>query len=341
MSDAPLPSLWLETTPETAFPPLEAPLDVDVAVVGAGITGITTGVLLKRAGLSVAVLDSKRILRGATGYTTAKVTSGHGLVYAHLEKHFGAEGARTYAEANQSAITRIARFVEEDQIECELEWKANYVYGDSEQDRQSVEDEVAAAQRAGLPASFVEDVPLPYPTGGAFRLDGQAQFHPRKYLLPLAQSIAGDGSHVLELTRVVHVERGEPTRVRTDRGDVTARHVVLASHLPILDRGFFFAKAHPHRSYAVAARIGTARRPTGCSSTPGSRRAPSGRHATSAGRCCSSAARGTSRAKSGTRSSGTGRSRRSAAATSERPSSRTGGLRRTTSRSTRCRTSAA
>ncbi len=263
MSDAPLPSLWLETTPETAFPPLEAPLDVDVAVVGAGITGITTGVLLKRAGLSVAVLDSKRILRGATGYTTAKVTSGHGLVYAHLEKHFGAEGARTYAEANQSAIARIARFVEEDQIECELEWKANYVYGDSEQDRQSVEDEVAAAQRAGLPASFVEDVPLPYPTGGAFRLDGQAQFHPRKYLLPLAQSIAGDGSHVLELTRVVHVERGEPTRVRTDRGDVTARHVVLASHLPILDRGFFFAKAHPHRSYAVAARIGDGAAPDG------------------------------------------------------------------------------
>jgi glycine/D-amino acid oxidase-like deaminating enzyme/nitrite reductase/ring-hydroxylating ferredoxin subunit len=257
------PSLWVETTPDSDFPPLPEGVTVDVAVLGGGIAGITTAVLLKRAGKTVALLDSKRILRGATGYTTAKVTSGHGLIYSHLEKHFGADGARLYAEANQTAIARIADFVDEYGIACDFERKTNYVYAETAGERSRVRQEVEAAGRAGLPVSFVEEVPLPYPVSGAIRLDDQAQFHPCKYLLPLAHSVAGDGSHVFELTRVRSASDGRPCRVETDRGGLTARQVVCATHLPILDRGFFFAKAHPHRSYAVAARVADAKLPDG------------------------------------------------------------------------------
>ena len=256
-------SLWVETTPETAYPSLFDPVDVDVAVVGAGIAGITTAFLLKRAGKSVALLDAKRILHGATGYTTAKVTAAHGTAYSTIAEKFGDEGARTYAAANQGALDLIARLIEEEGIDCEWERKANYVYAESRDERGQIEGEVDAARRAGLAAELVEKTPLPYGVECAFRLDGQAQFHPRKYLLPVAKAVDGDGSSVLELTRVLGVEGDGPLRVTTDRGSVTARDVVLATHLPILDRGFFFAKAHPHRSYAVACRIAPEQDPDG------------------------------------------------------------------------------
>ena len=245
-------SLWVETTPGTEFPALDGPLSVDVAVVGGGIAGVTAAVLLKRAGKTVALLDFARVLTGATGYTTAKVTSGHGVVYSKLAKSFGEEGARLYAEANEAGLARIAQFVEEEGIDCDFERKPNYVYAEEGGDRSQIEDEVKAAKRAGLDASLATETPLPYPVAAAVRLEGQAQFHPRKYLLPLAHSVPGDGSHVLEQTRVQSVRGG---RVRTDRGEVRATDVILASHLPFMDRGLFFAKAHPHRSYAVAARI--------------------------------------------------------------------------------------
>ena len=106
------PSFWLETTPETDYPALTDGQSVDVAVVGAGITGVTAAVLLKRAGKTVALLDSRRIVRGATGYTTAKVTAGHGASYSKIRKGFGEDGARTYAEANEAALERIAQFVD-------------------------------------------------------------------------------------------------------------------------------------------------------------------------------------------------------------------------------------
>ena len=256
-------SIWIATTPETSYPQLSAEVSVDVAVVGAGITGVTAAVLLKRAGKTVALLDWSRIARAATGHTTAKVTSGHGVVYGQLTDTFGEQGARIYAVSNQSAIERIAELAEAGGIDCDFERKANYVVAEKDEERARLEREAEVMQKLGLPASFVTETPLPYEVAGAVKLDNQAQFHPRKYLLGLAETIPGDGSHVFENTRVTHVNQGEPCTVETERGNVKASDVVLATHLPFMDRGLFFAKAHPHRSYAVAAPIDPDEAPDG------------------------------------------------------------------------------
>jgi glycine/D-amino acid oxidase-like deaminating enzyme/nitrite reductase/ring-hydroxylating ferredoxin subunit len=256
-------SFWIESTPETGYPSLGGEIEVDVAVVGAGITGITTAYLLKDAGKRVALLDLKRVARGATGYTTAKVTSGHNLIYASLEQGLGEEGARTYASANQAAIAKIRALAEELAIDCDLEPKANYAYAERDDSVPKIEAEVAAAKRAGLPATFVEETPLPFPVAGAIRIDEQAQFHPRKYLLPLTERIDGDGSFVFEQTRVCDVRHGTPSVVETDAGSVSARAVVVATQLPFEDQGLLFAKAHPHRSYAIAAPAEAASAPDG------------------------------------------------------------------------------
>jgi glycine/D-amino acid oxidase-like deaminating enzyme len=99
-------SFWIETTPETAYLPLEGELEVDVVVVGAGITGVTTAWLLKREGLRVALVDMRRVGEGTTGYTTAKLTVGHNLIYTDLANKHGEETARAYATSNQWAIGR-------------------------------------------------------------------------------------------------------------------------------------------------------------------------------------------------------------------------------------------
>ncbi len=257
------PSFWIGTTPETDYPQLTDQISVDVAVVGAGITGITAAVLLKRAGKTVALLDLKRIVHGATGYTTAKVTSGHGLGYSKIREAFGEDGARIYAEANQAALEQIAQFVEEDGIDCDFERKDNYAYAEDEEQAQQVRKEVEVEQAAGLPASLVRETPLPFPVAAAVRLENQAQFHPRKYLLALAAAIPGDGSHVFENSRVHSVKHGEPCEVVTDEGRVRAGDVVVATHLPILDRGLFFAKTYPHLSYALCAPIDPSAAPDG------------------------------------------------------------------------------
>ncbi|WP_132058336.1 FAD-dependent oxidoreductase [Halorussus amylolyticus] len=251
-------SLWTATTPRTNFPALDGDLRVDTAVVGGGIVGVTAALHCAEAGREVALLESGRIVEGVTGKTTAKVTAQHGLRYADLLDQHGRGAARDYADANSAAIEEVARRVEDHDIDCDFERLPAYTYAADEDQREQVEREAEVAESLGLPASFVEDPPFPRDAPSAVKFAEQAQFHPRKYLLDLADRIPGERSHVFEETKVTGVEDGgddAPCEVETERGTVTAENVVVATHFPIEDPAFYFARQHPKRSYVLAVRL--------------------------------------------------------------------------------------
>ena len=248
-------SLWLDTAPAPPRPKLERNRRVDAAVLGAGIVGLTTALMLRREGLDVAVLEARSIGRGTTSYSTAKVSSLHGLIYQRLISSFGEDGARAYAEANEAGLARVAGLVEELGIDCDFRRRPNLTYTESPEERRRIEDEVVAATKAGLQAEYVEDCDLPFEIAAAIRVGDQAEFHPQRYLLGLASALEAEGGAIFEGTRALAVDGGEPCRVRTARGaEVTADHVVVATHMPFLDRGLYFARVHPERSYALAVR---------------------------------------------------------------------------------------
>jgi glycine/D-amino acid oxidase-like deaminating enzyme/nitrite reductase/ring-hydroxylating ferredoxin subunit len=248
-------SLWMATTPETRFPQMTGDVSVDVAVLGGGIAGIVTALQLKKSGMTVAVVEAGRVAKSVTGNTTAKITSLHALIYDHLISQFGEDKARLYAEAQQAAIERIASLVQEHGIDCDFRRTDAYTYAELEKDLDRVKAEVEAATRLGLPASFVESTPLPLPVKGAVKFTGQAQFHPRKYLLALVEKIPGDGSYVFEETRASDIKDEDPCRVETNRGTVTAKRVVLSTHFPYHDPNIYFAAMHPGRSYVLGCRL--------------------------------------------------------------------------------------
>ena len=256
-------SFWIDSTPETTYPILANDrISVDVAIVGGGIVGLTAATLLKQAGKTVAVIESRQIATGVSGHTTAKVTSLHQLIYADLIKQIGEEKARLYAESNQAAIELIAKFVAEQQIDCDFSRQSAYTFTQSEHDLNKVTDEVEAALKLGLPAAFVKETSLPFAIAGAVKFDNQAQFHVRKYLLHLAKNIPGNGSHIFEHTRVLNVE-DTPCEIITDRGVINAENAIIATHLPILNQGLFFAKTYPERSYLIGAHIDPKQAPEG------------------------------------------------------------------------------
>ena len=250
-------SVWIETGPEQpSLPSLETDVRADVVVVGAGIVGITTALLLTEAGARVVLLEGNLVARGVSGHTTAKVSSQHGLVYDQLRSDFGSDGARIYGQANEDALAWIAARVEQDGIDCDFRRQPSYAYVTSSTERSTVENEAEAAVEAGLPAALVEETPLPYPVEAAVRFDNQAEFHIRKYLLALVEQLqASDLCEVYDNSQAAEVDADDPCVVKTPGGRVTADQVVVATHYPFLDRSFAFARVHPQRSYALVCRI--------------------------------------------------------------------------------------
>ncbi len=249
-------SMWLATAEPTAYPSLDADLDVDVAIIGGGIAGITAALVLKRDGARVAVLERGVVGGGATGFTTAKVSALQATMYTDVRELHGDLGAAAYAAASLAAVERVDALVREEDIDCGWERTSAFTYAADADQVEAVEREAEAAGAAGLAVALTSDTPLPYPVPCAVRLDGQAQFHPVRYVRGLAAAVEGDGSHVFESTAVRAVDEGSPCRVRTlDGTTLTARDVIVATNYPLLDRGLFFARMKAARSYVVAARV--------------------------------------------------------------------------------------
>ncbi len=251
----PTKSYWLDSTPKTNYPSLEEDIKVDVAIIGGGMVGLSCGYMIKKAGLKVAVLEGDHILQGTTGHTTAKITSQHHLIYAKIKNQMGVELAQQYGAANEAAIRTIEAIIREHNIDCDFEPQPAYLYTQQDQYVQQIHNEIDAASEAGIKASYVESIPFPsIPIKGGMRFDGQAQFHPREYLLPLAATIPGDGSHVFEGSRVVDIDGENPYVISTDQGKrVTAEKIIIASHYPCYNKaGLYMARIYQERSYVVA-----------------------------------------------------------------------------------------
>ncbi|MCP3819987.1 FAD-dependent oxidoreductase [Streptomyces sp. A3M-1-3] len=249
-------SHWMETAQAPPRAPLSEDIEVDVAVVGAGIAGLSTAWELSRTGRSVAVLEAGRVAAGVSGYTTAKVCALHTLIYDRLRRTRGPEGARLYARSQSEAVEHVANVADEVGIDCELERAPAFTYCEDPAGTDGLRAEAEAAAEAGLNASYVTETGLPFAVAGAVRLENQAQFHPRKYLLALAEDLQGRGGLIYERTRVTHLKEGEPCRIRTAAGmTVTARSVVSATHYPLFDRAMLFTRLSPHRELVVAGAI--------------------------------------------------------------------------------------
>ncbi|GAA4777234.1 FAD-dependent oxidoreductase [Actinomycetospora chlora] len=241
--------------PDT-YPRLDGDRRVDVAVVGAGITGLTTAVLLAREGLQVAVLEARRVGAVASGNTTAKISVLQGTRAATLDRRHDADTVDAYVAAHRAGFDWLLDRARH--VDCDLERRDAVTFttsGRSSAGAEAVRREAAVLRRAGLAAELGTDVGLPFGVSEAVTLADQAQFDPVPYLAALARELHDRGHAVHESTRVRSVSLFGAPRLRTDHGEVRAERVVLATGVPVLDRGLYFARVEPSRSYAQAVRV--------------------------------------------------------------------------------------
>lgn len=244
--------LWLDIAGENPFPPLDEDLSVDVAIIGAGMVGLHCAWRLRDSGRSVAILEARQIGHQATGRSTAKVTSQHGLRYASLKRSVGEAKARLYASVNQRAVDTIAEICRMIEGEADLEPRDACLYAVNEAEARRLEEECEAARSLGLPAEMVSAANFPLQTTASLRFSGQYQFNPVAYLRGLAREI-GAQARIYEQSRVTHVDAGEPCRLTVNGHKLTAQHLVVATHMPVVGEGMFFTKAFPFAHPVAAA----------------------------------------------------------------------------------------
>lgn len=248
-------SYWIDSFPNIIEHTMELTenISADVCIVGGGITGISTAYELSKSGLKVIVLEKDLLSQKASGNTTAKITSSHGLFYSYLAKSFSIDFARKYLHANQNAIDRIEKTISTENIDCDFERKDSYIFTSEQQDINKIEDEVSTVNLLGFPAEFVSSPPIPIETVGAVKFSNQAQFHPRKYISGLCNYILNHSGKIFENSKVINIKKAHNNYiVSTYKASVSSKYLVIASRYPIVKiPGFYFLKMYQQASYLI------------------------------------------------------------------------------------------
>jgi glycine/D-amino acid oxidase-like deaminating enzyme/Rieske Fe-S protein len=257
---------WLDSAKRTKFPPVSNEMKFDVVIIGGGLTGITTGFMLKQLGFKVAIIEANRTVSDISAGTTAKITTTSSLIYSDVLSNFGKEFALKFRSANVDSFNTIKNIVEEFNIDCDYRSSQLYLYSSHEESFSLIQKEYDSLKELGINAELIDDLPTPH-KGFGILYKNQAEFHPKKYLNALINLINGEGSFVFEKTRALTVEdvnskeikgknsfdynKDDCKRVITDKGDIFGNFVVVATHVPIYDPDFVCNFMNQNKSYVV------------------------------------------------------------------------------------------
>lgn len=250
-------SVWMTSELVRMYHPLhEGIRDVDVCVIGGGISGLTTAYLLAKSGKQVVVLDDGPIASGETERTTAHLTSVMDRRYYELERIHGTENATLIAQSQRAAIEIIESIVIELKLDCDFQRVNGYLFLADGDARENLEKELETVQRLGFfGAEMVEVLPFGLPVP-AIKFPRQAQFHVLKYINGLCDAIESLGGQIFAYEHVDVIADGHPVTVKSKSGKtVEARALVVATNSPVSDWLKMHTKQAPYRTYAIGVNI--------------------------------------------------------------------------------------
>jgi glycine/D-amino acid oxidase-like deaminating enzyme/nitrite reductase/ring-hydroxylating ferredoxin subunit len=199
------------------------------------------------------VIEAREVGAVTTGNTTGKVSLLQGTRLSRILERQSDRVARAYLEANREGQAWLLRFCDDHGVPYQR--RAAVTYAADSQSLASARAEHEAARSLGLPVTWHDDLGMPFPHTGGTRLEDQAQLDAMDVLDALVREVRRHDGTVVTGRRVVSAPLTGPTAVDLEDGSrVLAENVVLATGVPVLDRGLYFAKVHPQRSYALAFR---------------------------------------------------------------------------------------
>lgn len=257
-------SIWNSFSGSTDFPALENDINVDVAIIGGGITGITTAQLLSEAGLKVAVLESRKVGGGTTSHSTGNLYFTIDQVLASLKSKYDTEVVQKVAASRSEAVELIAKNVNRFQIDCDFKRVPWYFFSSNEENSNKIEKEYETALDAGIKMEMAPEGEIPVKSIKAVKVGNQAQFNPMRYVQGLAKAVENENCRIFENTRVTKIEEDDKkVTLQTTGGTVTANFALHATHTPKGIRLAFHTVLGPYREYGVAAKLNTKMYPEG------------------------------------------------------------------------------
>ncbi|MGE8384940.1 MAG: NAD(P)/FAD-dependent oxidoreductase, partial [Pseudomonas putida] len=215
------------------YPSLDDELTADVCVVGGGLTGVNTALELAERGLSVVLLEGRRIGWGASGRNGGQLIRGIGHDVSGFTRHVGQDGVRYLKQAGIDSVALVASRIAQYGIACDLRWGFCELANTPDQFAafKDEQDDLAALgyrpeTRLVGPGQLHEIVASDQYAGGLVDM-GSGHLHPLDLVQGEARAAQSLGVRIFEQSPVLRIEHGPRVTLHTARGKVRADSLVL------------------------------------------------------------------------------------------------------------------
>ena len=232
-------ALWLDQIQgDVVIPPVDSvPDEVDVAIVGAGYTGLNAARVLAQHGTKVAVLDRNAVGWGASSRNGGLATAGIKRDIKKIFKEYGKDLGREFWKASIDAIDLVEEIVKAEAIDCHWERSGNVALAAKPSHFEGMKSKAKWLKEqldydvTPLDSSEVRsEIGTDGYYGGLLDEKG-GSLHPAKYVHGLARSVAQGGTQICENTDVLGISRsGSRFEVRTNKGVLKAKEVIIATN---------------------------------------------------------------------------------------------------------------
>lgn len=251
-------SLWLDGIDNQNYPGLDKNIEVDVLIIGGGITGISTLYHLIDSKLNVCLVERNKIGEGITLRTTGKITYMQGNIYSKLTKIYNYDVAKKYYESQKDAIKLIKDIVTKNNIACNFTKQKSFIYASNKIEIEKLKKEQSLLESFGEKV-IVSKIPLDIPNYYTIAVSNTYYFHPLKYLHALANICFLKGQKIYENTNIIRIDESNDYYLcHTKDFVIKAKYVVLATHYPYFLFPYLFPlKGTIEKSYICSSTINT------------------------------------------------------------------------------------
>lgn len=250
-------SLWITNISPKIEKSLDKDIDVDVLIIGGGLTGISTAFYLKDSNMNIALIEQDKVGYGVSSRTTGKLTYLQELIYHKLEKNFNFKISKLYLDSQKEAIKLVVDNIKKYNIECDLIKNDSYTFTNDENEISKFKLEENFFKKAKIEYSTTKNLPIDHPCKYALKVSDTYVFHPLKYILELKKICLDKGIMIYENTRALKLSKEDDFYIcSTESAKIKAKKVVISCHYPFfVIPGFIPLKTHIEKSYVTAAKV--------------------------------------------------------------------------------------
>lgn len=247
-------SLWQPGMPHYTASNKASDIEYDVAIVGGGITGISTALLLQEIGKKCILLEANTLCFGTSSGTTAHLNTLLDTPYTTITQNFGEENAKLVAAAARDAIELVKKNIQKYGIDCDFEETPAYLFSQTPEQTKDLQEIYESSMKAGLDIVYSKNIPVPIPFEQSLKINNQAKFHPLKYVYALAAAFEQAGGVIKQHCRVLNAEGDDTLAIETSTGEWKAGTIIYATHIPMVIN-LLHLRCSPYRSYVMAVRL--------------------------------------------------------------------------------------